>query len=958
MQTFLEIVLPTQGAYCSVSIKDEKVKPTFHTTVADVEAQAQADFQRGADAYFAVASFADPTKGRNATNAVYVRSFFLDIDAGPNKPYADAIDAANALRVFTDTTGLPPPTIVSSGNGLHVYWPLDQDLPKAVWLPHARRLKELCKAHKLYIDPTVTADAARILRVPGTGNCKHTPPKPVQVAQLNGPYKLEDIVACLPAAAPPPLPLAAAKQFGGVDQTTKDIAAEDHQPSKFSRIVQRSLNGGGCAQIKHAVLHSNELEEPLWRAVLSIAVRCEDGASAIHKVSKAHPGYSAEATERKAAETKGPYTCSWYKDNAPEHCKGCKENISSPIVLGRIVKAAETVGEAYVIETTLEPGQSEPVKIEIPEYPFPYFRGAKGGVFRRIRKDDVEMEEEIYPRDLYITHRFFDSDEHGEGDGEIVGINLHMQLDGVRRFFTKTTDLFAKDALRDLLIKNGAIAYGKHLDQLMAYFASSIRKLQSQYAASRTHHQMGWTSDKQGFVVGELEYTATGTKLAPPSSSTRQLAPAFKSSGSLDEWRNIVNFYNTPGMEAHALAVFFGFGAPLLKLIGGETVKGALIHLKSNASGTGKTTVQLVVNSIFGHPSALMLTKQDTFVSKMHLLGMMNSIAFTLDEITNLKDEELSELSYGVTTGRDKHRMKSNENKLRTNNSDWSTFVISSANGSMIDKMAQLKSTADGEMRRLLEIEVPRPRNINKQEVNALFSKLSSNYGVAGPIYIKYVLANIEPVIEKLKEVMAKIDSTVGFEQNDRFHSCVLACGFVGALIAKNLGLHDIEIPRVYNYAIDVVKQNKMLQFDGAGGAAVIAQETLSSFINENINNVLVINSAVRGAVPPAPIVSPRQSLKMRYEPDNRELFITVSDFRSHFAKRQVDVRESVKLLAAAGVIKDGGRAEPKRIGAGAVGGMVGLSVRCYRLDGDALGVSEASFTHNGQETNSTPDQV
>ena len=78
--------------------------------------------------------------------------------------------------------------------------------------------------------------------------------------------------------------------------------------------------------------------------------------------------------------------------------------------------------------------------LTIPAYPFPYFRGANGGVFRRDRnKDGDDIEIEIYPDDLYLTERFYDSDETGSGDGEMVGINLHMRKDGVRRFFTPVT---------------------------------------------------------------------------------------------------------------------------------------------------------------------------------------------------------------------------------------------------------------------------------------------------------------------------------------------------------------------------------------------------------------------------------------------------------------------------------------------------------------------------------------
>jgi len=955
VHSFLDSVLPTQGTYCAVSIKAGKVKPSFHGTTADIDTAAQAACLSNADAYFALASFNDPTQGRTAANAAFLRCFFLDLDVGPDKAYATQSDAAIALKKFVVDTGLPLPTIVNSGGGLHVYWPLSEDVPAQDWVEYARRLKALCKTQQLGADPAVTADSARILRVPGTQNFKDVTPRSVQIVYQGHPSTLAMIVDKLPvpAVSAAPASLLAAKQFG-TDAATKDIAAEDYPPSEFAKIVRLSVKDNGCAQIKHAVMNAATLEEPLWRGILSIAVRCVDGGDAIHKVSMGHPGYTHHATEKKASETKGPYTCDWYRTNYPAHCKGCKQQVSSPILLGKIVQEAETVNDTYVVQIPAV-GNEDPdanITVEIPAYPYPYFRGVKGGVFKRTVVDQEVIDVEVYPSDLYITGRFFDSDEHGDGDGELVGVNLHMQKDGLRRFYVRTMDLFSKESLREALNKNGAIAYGKQLDTLMAYFASSIRKLQSQYAAARTRSQMGWTPDMSGFVIGELEYTADGTKLAPPASGTRQLAPAFTPRGSLESWRQMANFYNTPGLEPHALALFLGFGAPLLKFIGGETVKGALIHLKSSESGSGKTTAQMMVNSIFGHPSELLMTQDDTYASKMHRIGMLNSIAFTVDEVTNAEDKELSAMAYGFTTGRAKHRMESQSNKLRANNTFWNTFTISSANASFVDKLAQLKSTADGELRRVLEIDVPRLRSVIKQDVDKLFAQLTENYGVAGPVFIRYVVAHQPIVIKALKDMQAKIDAALNFEQNDRFYSCVLACAFVGALIARQLGLHDIEINRIYNYALGVVNQNKMLQFNSTGGTLLVAQETLSAFINENVNNAIVINSLIKGAAPQAPIVMPKNTLRMRYEPDSKELFITTADFRAFFTKKQVDVKESLKALSVAGILKNNGVAIAKRIGAGAVGGLAGLCVRCYVIDGTAIGIDESAFTAGSEDAN------
>ena len=940
MTDFLNSVLPTQGTYCSVGIRSGVVKQSFHQTIADVDAVCGGLAAQGVDAYFALATFKDDTS-RKADNAAFLRSFFLDLDCGTGKPYADQAAAAQALSIFISNTGLPSPIVANSGGGLHVYWPLTEDVEVSEWIPHAKSLKRLCAEHNLHADPAVTADCVRILRVPGTSNFKTGVARPVQIVAQGQPTDLAVFTALLPAA---PVDLSAAKRFG-MDESSREIAGGDFPKCVFSRVASRSLKDSGCAQIKHALTNAATLEEPLWRAALSIAVRCEDGAEAIHKMSKAHPGYTASNTEAKAAETKGPYTCQWYKDNRAEGCKGCKHTFSSPILLGRIVEESPVTDDQYVIEHEAE--DDVPVSTTIiPAYPFPYFRGKNGGVFRKDRdKDGEEMEIEIYPDDLYLTERFFDSNENDVGDGEMVGITLHMRRDGVRRFFAPVTVLFATDKLRDLLVRNGVVAYGKKLEVLMAYFASAIRKLQSQYAANRTRNQMGWTPDLLGFVVGELEYTASGVKLAPPASGTRQLAAAFKPTGSLEEWKKIANFYDRPGLEPHALALFFGFGSPLLRLIEGNVVKGAMVHLKHNGSGSGKSTAQMVANSIFGHPDDLLMKKEDTYASKMHMLGMVNSLIYTVDEITNEKAEVLSDMAYGFTSGRGKHRMESQSNKMRANHTVWCNITLTSGNASVTDVLQQYKSTADGELRRVLELSVPKYTGATKQEIDAVFGKLNTNFGVAGPIYIEYVMSHIDSVRALLANMQTKIDAELGLDQSDRFYSAILTCAFVGALISRRLQLHDIEISHVYQYALAAVNQVRASTKADIGDPTTVAQETLAAFINENVNNALVAPVAPIGGLPERPAVTPKGPLRMRYDPETRELAIAVAEFRRFFAMRQVDVKDSITRLNQAKYMKHDGKSYPTRLGAGAVGGLSGIAIRCYVFDGDAIGIDETAFS-------------
>src|SRR5215210_4236000 len=104
----------------------------------------------------------------------------------------DGESAVAALRSFE-----PAPSIeIASGTGsnCHAYWPLHEPLDRTE-LEHANRRL----AHALGADPA-SADAARILRVPGTLSHKHVPPTSVEAIRADFERRLAvtDVVGELP----------------------------------------------------------------------------------------------------------------------------------------------------------------------------------------------------------------------------------------------------------------------------------------------------------------------------------------------------------------------------------------------------------------------------------------------------------------------------------------------------------------------------------------------------------------------------------------------------------------------------------------------------------------------------------------------------------------------------------------------------------------------------------------
>lgn len=143
-------------------------------------------------AYFAVCGYHN-RDDRTQANSSFARSFWIDVDCGADKAaagkgYATKNDAAAAIQRFCVNLGLPIPMVVDSGNGLHCYWPLTQDIDAETWTRTARQFKAVLDGYGVKADPSRTADRASILRPPNTHNRKDpNNPKLVQVKRWADP---------------------------------------------------------------------------------------------------------------------------------------------------------------------------------------------------------------------------------------------------------------------------------------------------------------------------------------------------------------------------------------------------------------------------------------------------------------------------------------------------------------------------------------------------------------------------------------------------------------------------------------------------------------------------------------------------------------------------------------------------------------------------------------------------
>jgi hypothetical protein len=234
-----------------VGLKKGAPRQTFVETIDEIDGVVDGLISQGFDAYFGCAKYLLEDEGRTAKNAKWFRAFWLDLDCGDNKPYDTQANALDALRIFVKATGLPRPTIINSGRGIHVYWTLKETIGYNDWKPTAEALKKFCASYNLLADPAVTADAARILRIPETLNFKDNPPKPVSVMVESQPVEFtrfktligveeedDEPKGLFGSDAPPRRP---------IDATTRALMG--NSVSRFGTIMRKSAEGEGCAQL-------------------------------------------------------------------------------------------------------------------------------------------------------------------------------------------------------------------------------------------------------------------------------------------------------------------------------------------------------------------------------------------------------------------------------------------------------------------------------------------------------------------------------------------------------------------------------------------------------------------------------------------------------------------------------------------------------------------------------------
>jgi hypothetical protein len=848
---FLAVVLPSPatGLYCAAELSTKKKEHIYVNNLEDIYPSVTEWVAASKNAFIALSTFEVAGK-RTAENSRFIKSLFIDMDG-----YASKKQAALALGAFLADTGLDSlgaPWIVGSGGGLHCYWPFTQDVEVAVWKPMAENFKRLCKQQKLNIDMTVTADAARVLRIPETMNFKEKYPEPRPVKLLTEGSVFDfDILSTAIADKLLAAPIAAQNAFNlpgkrpeaapAVPATMAGVKLFENSMTKFGNIYKKTKAGTGCAQLKHFIENAEEDGiEPQWRGWLSITAKCEDGEKASVWLSGLHP-YPLERMREKQAQIKGPYPCVKFDSENPGVCTGCSHfgKITNPLALGREIAVETAEKEIEIIIPSESPSIAPEVKKMLrPTPPRGFGYGSKGGVFSEKSMEDADgntskKQVMLLPYDLFVVDILNNNGEH------IVHL-LALRPEGPVTITIPQKAVVSKDeTVKSLAQQNVIASFGAGNDKnLFEYIRACVEQSSTGKAAVKVPSNYGWQEDDTYVFAGKI-YSKSAPPITVPMPGLENIVVNTKPTGTIEAWRAFVNLLIHKKMYAHLAVLLAGAGAPLMRFTG---IYGMTYHCGSTQSGTGKTLALEAAASVWGHPTHYRTGKSTSPVAMQQRLGLLNSNPLITDEITSKNRnnfEWFPEFLLDMTEGRGKERMESGSNKERLNLSTWMTVAIMSSNTHAVDMLTGGRTHAsEGELRRLLEFVMDQPLKWEQHEIEVVKS-LQHNYAVAGHMLVEYMAKHVDTLKTLVPEIVDNMYKEFNATNDERFWMAGLA-EMIGAgiLMSKeHAGVIDIPMGKIIEYMHTILTGMR----NNIKGNARSAEDVLNTYTRDHYGSFIVI---------------------------------------------------------------------------------------------------------------------
>lgn len=817
LRPFLDRVLPQSGgvyfgAYTDAS---EKFRQQKLNDLDALTAFIESSKKLRHNVYFATGVYKSK---REAEKTAYKRSLYVDVDCGEGKPYPNKRRAGAALVEFCAATKFPAPTyIIDSGGGIHAYWVFDRDISLEVWQPLASAFKQLCLDRGFHIDPAITADPARILRVPTTVNFKDANnPRPVRILSA----KQEDYPLELIRKKLGQVKTSAGEKLAALADDD-DLASGLGTPLEFKKYAKPMIEKCGVLTHTYDTGGANQ-EEPLWMQVLYLLGFTEDGHEYIHVMSQDHASYNYQSTERKfqrrleaKARGHGPTTCEFFRGYYPEICAGCRFNgkIRSPAVLGR-----EDYNEMPTGFRQDELGIERAVAV----------KGEEGYRWKRIlpfKMEDVQLyHNPNSPEGVIFKYIACFKDSK-------IPVTIPLGCIGADR----------RSAIPILSQQNAAVshsAWPDYRDLMDAWY----EKMMKAKAIKTQATQMGWggSAEKPTFTLVDRVISTRGD-VKEAIFLDKNFVRDYQPKGSREPWISLAHELTSQNRHPITAAILSSYAAPLIHFTG---VSGALLSIVSEESGSGKTTALKLAQAAWGDPQRAIHSLHDTINSVVKRMGFLNNLPAYWDELKMRDDvQNFVKLVFQIGQGKEKSRLKSDTSTQDMGT--WQTLITVASNESIVDHIQQASKGTDAGLVRAFEVTVP-PLGSLSIDIKTMTSTLNQNFGHVGPEYAEYLVNNFSTVKAMVDSIDKKLHEKFQTHASERFHMAVLVTLITAAHLANKLGHTNIDLAQFQRWLLSEFEANRLHQRTKYVPLERRAIDCLFDFVNEHCDNILQVDYLTR----------------------------------------------------------------------------------------------------------------
>jgi putative DNA primase/helicase len=278
--------------------------------------------------------------------------------------------------------------------------------------------------------------------------------------------------------------------------------------------------------------------------------------------------------------------------------------------------------------------------------------------------------------------------------------------------------------------------------------------------------RLGWQEDYAGFVLPDG--SAVG-----PNKIIYEGIDAIKDArrGTLDGWRSQIARFAI-GNDLLMTAMSTSFAAPLLRPLG---VPSGVLHFQGNSS-IGKSTILAAAATVFTGPRHIESWRVTDSGLEMIALAHSGRVLI-LDELGEVAAQHFNAISYMLGNGKGKGRYQL-FHKGRTRAITFEVLVLSSGELSVHEKLAEAGiALKDGQRARVLNIPTAGRRYGIYDELHgyssgrhlndAILAATKTHHGVAGPAWIKEILADLNGIKARAEAEMQAFEALVDKRRPD-----------------------------------------------------------------------------------------------------------------------------------------------------------------------------------------------